>query len=218
MKELSLSNGWVVNVDQRRSRRQPDRVVGALAVANSLDDVILPFERTAGDEIQGLLRAGEPIVALVEGLARLDAGHGLGEPGWRIGIGVGGVEDVGVRNTREARGPAYLVARTAVEAAGTAPGHLAARIAGGESEALELAEAALVLLRSLLARRTRNGWEVVDAMTIGESQAVVAARLGISESAVSQRLARADWREGLRGATLAAALLAMVGRTVGPAA
>lgn len=217
MKDKDLITAWVVNVDQRRSRRQPDRVPGALDVANQLDSIILPFERTAGDELQGLVRSGPALVSLVEGLARLDATDGLAEPGWRVGIGVGGVENLTGGGTREARGPAYLLGREAVESAATAPGHLVIRSAVGDPTAFELAEAALVMLRTVLARRSRPGWEVVDAVSVGDSQAEVAARLAVSESAVSQRLARAAWRESVRGSALAAALLESAGKTVGPA-
>lgn len=207
---------WVVNVDQRRSRRQPDRVPGALAVTQQLDSVVLPFERTAGDELQGLMSHGPALVSLIEGLARLDAIDGLGEPGWRIGIGVGGVENVTSGSTREARGPAYLLGRDAVESATTAAGHLVIRAAVGDPVAFELAEAALVMLRTVLARRSRPGWEVVDAVSTGVSRAEVAAQLEVSESAVSQRLARAAWRESVRGAALATTLLARADESVRP--
>ncbi|MDO5499547.1 MAG: sigma factor-like helix-turn-helix DNA-binding protein [Propionibacteriaceae bacterium] len=212
MKPEALSRAWVVNIDQRRSRRQPDRVPAALAVTEELADRVLSFERTAGDEIQGLLRSGAPIVRLVEGLARIDAAAGLDSPGWRIGIGFGEVENVAVVSTREARGPAYLAARAAVEAAARAPAALAL-IAAAEDDrpAIANAEAALILVRTLLSRRSDKGWEVVDEVDAGKSQAEIAERLGVSESAVSQRLARAYWREGVRGAELASALLAGVG-------
>ncbi len=214
MKDFALTNAWVVNIDQRRSRRQPDRVPGALALANALPGVVLGFERTAGDELQGLVRQGATLVALVEGLARLDASDGLGEPGWRIGVGVGGVENVTSGGTREARGPAYLLGRDAVESAATAPGHVVIRSAVGDPAAFELAEAALIMLRTVLSRRSRPGWEVVDAVNAGESQAEVAVRLRISESAVSQRLARAAWRESVRGAALATGLLGRADESV----
>lgn len=217
MKDSALITAWAVNIDQRRSRRQPDRVPGALAVANALEGVILPFERTAGDELQGLVSHGPALVRLIEGLARLDATDGLGEPGWRIGIGVGGVENLTGGGTREARGPAYLMGRDAVESAATAPGHLVIRSAIGDPAAFELAEAALIMLRTVLSGRSRHGWEAVDAVSAGDSQAEVAARLEVSESAVSQRLARAAWRESVRGSALAAALLESAGKTVGPA-
>lgn len=211
MKAQGLTRAWAVNVDQRRSRRAADRVEGALNAAARLPGVLLPFERTAGDEIQGLLADSGDIVALVTDLARLDAADQLDEPGWRIGIGFGQVENVRVTSTRAARGSAYILARQAVEEAARAPAHVILRTDDpADRPAGHLAESALILLRTVLARRTDKGWEVVDAMAAGQTQAQVAEKLGVSESAVSQRLARAGWREGVRGAELAAVLLAAV--------
>lgn len=208
MKDIDLSRLWVVNVDQRRSRRQADRVDPALTLTRTLPGLLLPFERTAGDEIQGLLASGTPIVALIEGLARLDAADGLDEPGWRIGLGLGSVEDLTVSTTRAARGSAYLIAREAVEQASGAPAYLVAGAADqADRDLVRRAESALILWRTLLGRRSTKGWEVVDAVTAGESRVAIARRLGVSESAISQRLARAAWPEGVRGAELAEALL-----------
>lgn len=189
-----------------------------MTLMRSLNDVVLPFERTAGDEIQGLLRSGSPIARLVEGLARLDAHAGLDEPGWRVGIGIGDVENVRVESTRAARGSAYLAAREAVEAASRAPAHVAIRAADGTNARLvSMAEDALVLLRTVLARRSDKGWEVTDAVAAGESQADIAKRLEVSESAISQRLGRALWREGVRGVELAETLLGVADRQPGTA-
>ena len=216
---------WVVTLDQRRSRREPDRVESALDVAAEVPGVLLRFERTAGDEIQGLLTDERGVVELIIALARLDAFGGLEEPGWRIGIGLGEVENVHVATTRAARGSAYIAARVAVEEASRAPAYLCLRTADFAQEATgELAETALILLRTLLTRRTAKGWEVVDAMSPEVTQAQVAHELGISESAISQRLTRASWREGVRGAELASRLLlvtrwgwAQAANSIGPA-
>lgn len=186
-------------------------MAAALALTVGLPGTVLAFERTAGDEIQGLLADGEGIVRLLTDLARLDAEEGLDEPGWRIGIGLGDVENVAVESTRAARGSAYISARQAVDEASRAPAHVALRTAeAADRRAGHLAESALILLRAVLTRRTGKGWEVVDAMAGGTTQAEVAQRLGVSESAVSQRLGRGGWREGERGVELATGLLAAV--------
>ncbi|HHV22177.1 MAG TPA: hypothetical protein GXZ30_11705 [Propionibacterium sp.] len=211
MKDKALTNVWAVNIDQRHSRREADRVAEALRFLETLPGIALAFERTAGDEVQGLLLHGSAIVDLLVGLARLDAAHRLEEPGWRIGIGLGDVEDGGAPSTRAARGTAYLAARQAIEEASRAPAHLALRTADPAAAAAgSQAETALILLRTLLSRRTGKGWEVVDAMAGEATQADVAVKLGVSESAVSQRLARAGWRESVRGAELAVSLLTAV--------
>lgn len=208
MKDLFLRIRWVVNIDQRRSRREPDRIPAALASLATVPAVLLPFERTAGDELQGLLTGPAGIVAALVALAKLDAGRGVPEPGWRVGIGLGEVDDETVRSTRAARGPAYVVAREAVERAGRAPGRLKVLADDPErADAVERAETALILLRGLLGQRSVKGWEVVELLADSDNQSEVAARLGISESAVSQRLDRAGWQEGVRAAELARHLL-----------
>lgn len=199
----------VIDADQRASRRGPDRVAEALAVLADLPGLRLPFDRTAGDEVQALAGASAAVVGAVERLTRLDVeGTRSVDHGWRIGIGLGRVEPLAdVRDTREARGAAYLAAREAVERAGQAPARLA--VTGEPGVDVASVESALVVFRTLLARRTAKGWEAVDAMTAeptqsaGAKQSEVAVRLGLSESAVSQRLDRALWREVRHAESLA---------------
>jgi len=198
---------FVVVADQVGSRTGSDRVPAALG---SLGDLaaLLPFERTAGDEIQGLLEEPAAVVAVLERLTR------LGE--WRIGIGAGAVDSPIPESTRAARGPAYLAARAAITAARTSPVDLALTLppnVRGEAyrdviEAGDDAETALWLLRSVLARRSQEGWELMDLLDQGLTSARAADRLGISPSAASQRLARAARPEALRAARLATRLLA----------
>ena len=200
---------FVVIADQVGSRTGVDRVPGALTALEGLD-VVLPFERTAGDEVQGLCSSPPDVVEAVVRLTRLD--------GWRIGIGAGGVDAPLPASTRAARGPAYLAAREAVAAARHSPTELALAVPaavgtpgyGEVEEAARDAETALWLLRSTLARRSTEGWELMDLLDRGLTNARAAATLGISPSAVSQRLARAARAEAGRGAELAARLLARV--------
>ncbi len=212
MKDPGLPRLFVVTADQRHSRRGPDRVPEALAAVASLPpgDVLLPFERTAGDEVQGLLGTAAGVTAVVGRLVR------LGD--WRIGVGVGAVEWPLPGSTRAARGTAYLAARSAVEEArGRAPA-IALRdgdlpvggpdVHGRErSGAAWRAESALMLWGALLARRTPEGWEVADLLDAGLSTTAAARALGISASAASQRAGRAAYAEVLRGAGLVSALL-----------
>lgn len=180
----------------------------ALAALKEVPGLRLPFERTAGDEMQALLGTAAGVVAIVVELARLDAAAGVAGPGWKVGIGLGAVDDDSVNSTRAARGPAYLVAREAIERASRAPARLVLLAAEPARDgAARWAETGLILLRTLLSQRTPKGWEVVDLLAGEQNQSAVAARLGISESAVSQRLDRAAWQEGVRGAELARHLL-----------
>lgn len=217
MKDSSLRSWAVVTADQRNSRRSPDRVPDALA-ALAADPVVafaLPFERTAGDEIQGLTDSPDAVVATVLTLTRL--------PNWHLGIGLGPVEEPLPTSTREARGPAYLAARRAVDEARNAPANLRLIAAGVDADVAtaatvgadpygdrrtQWAEAALVLLRALVSRRTPEGWEIMDVLDEAGSGKAAARTLGISPSAVSQRLGRAARSESRMGAELARGLLA----------
>ena len=198
---------FVVVADQVGSRSVSDRVPAALSALSNLA-AVLGFERTAGDEIQGLLDSPATVVAVVDRLTR------LGD--WRIGIGAGAVDSPIPESTRAARGTAYLAARAAITAARTSPTDLALALPPGvRGEAYREvvdagtdAETALWLLRSVLGRRSQEGWELMDLLDEGLTNARAAERLGISPSAVSQRLSRAARPEAVRGAHLATRLLA----------
>lgn len=181
----------VLTVDQRDSRRTPDKIPGTL---ERLADVptALPFERTAGDEFQGLLAGAEALPLAVERLLREDT--------WNIGIGIGPVEEPLAENARAGRGPAYLHARTAVTTAKSSPWHL--RVVG-DDPAVRALETTLWLWAAVLARRTVRGWEVADLVAEGLSYGEVGHRLGISQSAVSQRAQAAGIVESRRARELA---------------
>ena len=66
---------------------------------------MLPFARTIGDEMQGVLRA-ESLGDVVREV--------LKDGQWWIGVGIGPVEDPLPSDTREARGPAFWNAREAI--------------------------------------------------------------------------------------------------------
>lgn len=197
---------FVLTADQVKSRSGQDRVPEALDALAGVA-LVLPFERTAGDEIQGLADDPLSVVTAVVRLTRLED--------WRIGIGAGAVDDPLPESTRAARGPAYLAARAAIAEARHAPTSLALGLApgvGGDGygeldELARDAESALWLLRSVLGRRSPEGWELMDLLDQGLTNARAAAALGVSPSAVSQRLNRAARQEERRGVELAARLL-----------
>ena len=70
----------------------------------------------------------------------------------------------------------------------------------------------LQLLASVVRRRSIAGWEVADLLTNGTTQRDVATRLGISEQAVSQRVASAMIDEERRARPVAVVLLNSAGR------
>lgn len=186
----------MLTVDQRGSRRSPDRVAETVA---ALADVrtARAFEQTVGDEFQGVLDDPAALPAVVERLLREDT--------WHIGVGVGAVESPLPAHARSGRGPAYLHARQAVTSAKSSPWHL--RVLGDHPDARAL-ETVLWLWASVLARRTARGWEVADLVAEGLSYDECAQRLGISPSAVSQRAAAAGIVESRRARELATDLSA----------
>lgn len=182
----------VLTVDQQDSRTGFDQVPAALSALADVP-VRLAFERTVGDELQGVLDDPAALAVALEPLLR------AGE--WNIGIGIGAVETPLPDHARAGRGPAYLNARAAVTAAKSSPWRL--RVTGpdetGSSRALE---SALWLWAALLARRTSRGWEVADLVDQGLSYDDAATSIGISQSAVSQRAAAAGIAEGRRAREL----------------
>jgi hypothetical protein len=180
----------VLTVDQHESRTGPDEVPAALSALAAVP-CLLPFERTAGDEFQGLLDDPAAVPAALEILFR--------DGGWNIGIGIGPVETPLPDQARAGRGDAYLAAREAVTAAKSSPWRIRT---AGPAQAIRPLESAIWLWAALLARRTDRGWEVSDLVDQGLTYDQAAARIGITQSAVSQRAAAAGIAEGRRAREL----------------
>jgi hypothetical protein len=189
---------FVITADQKASRHDVDRAgTGRDELAARYDGrLVLPVDRTSGDEVQALVDDAATALDMVLVLTR--AGH------WSVGLGIGAVRTPLPRATREATGPAFIAARDAVTAAKrsatrfalaadppTAPPEHAGSAAlpgAGEVEAL------VTLLLLARDRRTPQGWDVVDRMVGGATQRDVAAELGITPQAVSTRLRTSGWR------------------------
>lgn len=186
----------VLTVDQRQSRRGPDLVPETIE-ALTAHKAVLDFERTAGDEIQGVLTDATEVVDCIQTLLRARA--------WHIGLGIGGIEEPLPDHARAGHGPAYLNARDAVTRAKSGAPHI--NVVGADEYHAEQLETVLWLWAGVLGRRTPRGWEVADLVADGLTYDQAARRLGISQSAVSQRAQAAGLVEARRAATLATALL-----------
>jgi len=234
---------YVLTIDQRGSSTDVDRVPGLLAELARLVPGAT-FERSVGDELQGVLQSPAEVVDT--------ALHVLRDGHWYVGVGVGAVDRPLPVSPREGSGPAFVAARLAVErakAAGHVPLAVAAGTAGsprrgaasrpagsgdgaagtpaaappGEREAAN-AEAVLRLIGRLVQDRTAAQWKVVDALrdvrdgragTHG-SQKAAAAALGITEQSVSRALLRSAWQEEWAARPAAEMLLALAdGQTAG---
>jgi hypothetical protein len=174
---------YVLTVDQRASSRNADRVPEALTLLSGTVPTVLGFERTAGDEFQGVLGDSDDVVCCVLRLVR----HG----GWSIGIGAGTVQTPLPRSTRAGTGQAFLSARRAVEAAKQRPTRLAVR--GAVPAEASDAQAVLSALAVVVERRSEQAWEAIALVDTGRTQAEAAAELGISRQAVGQRLTAGLW-------------------------
>jgi hypothetical protein len=174
---------FVLTVDQRASRSSPDRVPEVLRRLNTAVPTVLGFERTAGDEFQGVLADPDDVLEVVLQLVR------TGE--WSIGIGAGPVHTPLPPSTRAGAGPAFLSARRAVDAAKQRPARLAVRgvvpVDAGDAQAV------LTALAVVVERRSDQAWEAIALVGAGRTQADAAAALGISRQAVGQRLAAGLW-------------------------
>ena len=192
---------FVLTLDQRFSRRRSDEVEALLARLDAdavREGVRLPFERTAGDEAQGVVTDPRVLVDIVAGLLRTEA--------WHIGLGIGPVDEPLPDSTRAGRGTAFLRARQAVNRAKTAPHRVS--VVGGDDYRAEHVETVFWLLAAVLARRSERGWEVADLLAEGRTRAEIAENLGVSASAVSQRAQAAGVVEESRARDLLARLLA----------
>ena len=182
---------YVLTIDQRHSRTNQDRVPRLL---DALADVpsVAAFERTAGDEVQGLL--DDPASVRAALLTALRDGD------WHCGVGVGEVDrDSFATSTRAGRGPAYLAARDAVEAAKSMTGSVAVRVpdnAGEEAAAWAAdCEAVWTLVAGLVLGRTEAQWRAVDAVDRSPTQAAAAEELGITPTSVAGALRLSHIRE-----------------------
>jgi hypothetical protein len=174
---------YVLTVDQQGSRRGPDRVADVLQRLAADVAPVLPFERTAGDEFQGVLAEAGQVVDVVLRLVRLG--------GWSIGVGAGPVQSPLPASTRAAAGPAFLSARRAVDAAKQRPARVAVR--GAVPTEAGDAQAVLTALAVVVGRRSEQAWEAIELVGAGRTQADAATTLGISRQAVGQRLAAGLW-------------------------
>lgn len=194
----------VLTVDQRGSRAGVDAVpelLGVLAPGSLPAPPLLGFQRTVGDEIQGVVDDASTLVEAVGRALRLQA--------WNIGIGFGSIEAPLPSETRAGRGPAYVRAREAVTRAKSAAHHVVVVGAVGDPRGEHL-ETVLGLWAGLLERRTARGWEVHDLLAEGLSYSVAGQRLGVSQSAVSQRAQTAGIQDEQRARALATNLAAMM--------
>ncbi|HMJ96351.1 MAG TPA: SatD family protein [Thermoleophilaceae bacterium] len=180
-------------MDQRGSRGAGDRVAEWADAMNQLyaSSMRLPFVRTAGDEIQGVLGKAEALPDIVV--------RAVEDGAWWIGVGLGPVERMGA-TARDSQGPAFWHARQAVETAKKNSSSQPVAVAGEPHDAADALGSTLGALAFLSDRRTPEQQESVRLLRLGLKNKEIAAELNVTPPAISQRLrgAGADEEAGLR--------------------
>lgn len=214
---------YVLTIDQRGSKADRDRVPGLLS---ELEQMGFPgFERSVGDELQGVVGAAADAVDV--------AFHALRSGRWYVGIGLGEAVVPDGGSPREGIGSAFVAARKAVELAKAAGSHIPLSVVAGTlsrktageahvvkdaagtdaEEACADAQAVLRLIGKLRQERTAAQWKVVETMQELEAvsshaiQKQAAERLGVTEQSVSRTLLRSGWQEEKAARPAAARLL-----------
>jgi len=199
---------YVLTIDQKGSTGDKDRVPGLLAQLHRMSTAGR-FERSVGDEVQGVVEKPAEVVEI--------ALHSLRSGQWYVGIGVGAVDLPLPASPREGSGAAFVAARLAVEKANSAAAHVPLSVVSGGLRrggaappeagpgiiACANAEAVLRLIGRLVQDRTEAQWKVVDALRELQqdaaarhgSQKLAAAKLGITEQSVSRAVLRSGWQE-----------------------
>lgn len=182
---------FVITADQVDSRNRPDIAEQTIRELTEelRDGLLLPVDRTAGDEIQMLVKDAHHALAAILSLSR--------DRQWSVGCGVGGVSAPLPTNAREAGGPAFVAARAAVNDAKKRDTRFALRGRRDAAVGAGDAEALVDLLLHLRGRRSPEGWEIYDLMSAGSTQADAAKRLGITPQAASKRARAAAIRAEL---------------------
>ena len=180
---------YVLTADQRSSRAALDAVPTLLAAITAMKlsphAIIAPFERTVGDEIQGVLSDAGALLDIVKLLAR------LGD--WHVGIGIGGGHfPQHPPRSSEGSGPAFYAAREAVTAAKRHTPSLCVR--GENSRIAAHLEALLRTKAHIITARSLRQWEIIDAVVSTNTRQDAARILGVSAAAVSQSLAASSWQ------------------------
>ncbi|MET0303343.1 MAG: DNA-binding protein [Microbacteriaceae bacterium] len=179
---------FAITADQVDSRGRADLADEALRLIESIaaGRLVLPADRTAGDEVQAL--TDDPAAALEVILALTRTGS------WSVGCGIGSVRTPLPDQTRAATGDAFILARDAVDAAKRRPTRVSIRIADDRRLADGDVEPLLDLLLLLRSRRSDEGWQLHEVLAEGVTQTEAARRLDISPQAVSQRAQTAQLR------------------------
>jgi hypothetical protein len=201
---------FAITADQVGSRSAADLADAQLAALTELTagHLVLPADRTAGDEIQAATEDARTALAMVLHLTR--------DGNWSVGLGIGDVRLPLPESTRAISGSAFILARDAVMAAKKSPTRFALAIDDGRLPDAELLQPLIDLLLHLRARRTPEGWQVADRLVAGTTQAKLAAELGVTPQAISLRVQNAQLHTENAAVAALTELLAAAGEPPAP--
>lgn len=191
---------FVLTINQRDSREVGDLVDELLGTLRYLPTLV-PFQRSVGDEVQGVVDTATTAVD-----AALRA---LRSRRWYVGIGVGGLTPPVPERIVDAQGYGLVLARRAVDRARRTGERIPLAVEGPDAEIAAEAEAVLRLLGRIVHTRTDAEWAVLDLLTPGArgQQKYVAEELGVTAQAVSRAVVRSHWTEEWATRPAAARLL-----------
>ncbi|MHA7240691.1 hypothetical protein [Arthrobacter sp. TMS1-12-1] len=191
---------YVLTINQRDSREVGDLTAELLKALRHLPAVV-PFQRSVGDEVQGVVDSATTAVD-----AALRA---LRQRRWHVGLGVGGLTPPVPERLVDAEGYGLVYARRAVDRARRTGERIPLAVEGPDGDVAAEAEAVLRLLGQIVSTRTDAEWAVLDLLTPGArgQQKYVAQELGITAQAVSRAVVRSHWMEEWATRPAAARLL-----------
>ena len=212
----------VLTMNQRDSRRAGDRVPELLHALRPVA-AALPFQRSVGDEVQGVALHPQAAVEAVLVAAR--------QRRWNIGVGIGPLATPLPPDMEAARGAGMSYSRQAVERSRKGGERQPVAVTAHDTVSAGQAEAVLCLLARIVAERSAAEWRVLDLLVPGArgQQKYAAQELGISAQAVSRAVIRSQWLPEQAARPAAARLLQLclpaevptgdlaVGAALGPA-
>ncbi len=195
MKTLRLHSFYLAIIgDIVRSRDIPDRKAFQQQFHRVMDqvnrrfqsDILSPFTVTLGDEFQALLTRADSLFTIQQFLRKHLAPQQL-----VFGVGIGEIEtDINRETSIGMDGPCFRLAREQVEAAKTKPPRMRFAVQGVDSE---VCNTLMRHIERLEDRRTPRQREIIQVYQEVRHQQKAAARMGISQAAVSQALESAGY-------------------------
>ncbi|EEH63376.1 hypothetical protein HMPREF0044_1300 [Gleimia coleocanis DSM 15436] len=189
---------YVITADQKKSTKTKVDLVPKALQELKIIKTVLPFERTVGDEIQGVIKDSE------EALKAIKIIVAMGE--WHCGLGVGNANLNNATKTTEATGEAFVKARHAVEEAKKHYLGLAVQ-SDAKTTTVSQLEALLRTKAILVSGRSQRQKEIIEKREALASANEVAEKLKLSKGTISKSLRTSNWEVETSTDSLALSLM-----------